>query len=1142
MGSVFDRLVLPVVKPGASRATLVRYFPHVRAQVGAISKTAKVYASGGVVRAAISYLYAEMYEGVHRIPPAPPEETLQRIINSKDDLPGIELRGVGADFDILIADAGEDFQKCSDAVLRTTNSTETHYGARNEQGGLKRTIYTVGDVKEYVEQTNRASRQGGSTLDLLSFDTAKRRFIEPERFPDIVDDLVRGVYSYVGPETAANVEDAAKQTIRGLRPLLELPFLRLKDEKLLTKELAELSENAKKKGLSKKAWEQFDKMLRNARFSGANNRIYRGAPGTIDATLRSLQAKLAETKGQYQIIPEFVDRLALTDRRRKLASRLRGSGAFVSMKDFISCCTADGKLLHGTSDLESGLAILRGGLFISKDNQGTAAYGRGGYTSKDPRTAKEYAGTSGVIFELEVKRDPNLTILDWEKAKNLPEFMKINDAAIGAGKDPFEVLAREYGVDIILHKHVLIQNTEAVSFPRKASQLVHSYVDQITNPSVRLPSRLEALRTFLSLSEYLEAVGDPVPPKHLREVKSSLLAAAVQEAASASSSLDASRTALRTFDSLGTYFLSTGEPLPRTYLDAVMSALLTQVTLEDGNAQETPSTHDLLVKSLNLRGETLRPEYSSRLDAALLASKKRQAWFDDHLARRKVRGFSSWGNPTKPKSLEELASFLKTSGASNAVIIATMREVVREFGADEEIKRGEKAALEALNILADLESKGSAITGALAEAASGPKRNELADRAINLLGKRTQDADRAAEVLLDMRLPLVPRQYTLADTKILALSGLLEHVQTPTRERVIQALVEVVKSPALSDFSRLSEEAIKLPEIQRAILGRLRQSSSDESLSEGALSSLLRIKSTDLIPEIFDHWDQFDQETRLRIASSSIADGVIQERFVEPYVRMFKERAALSSPPPLGLDILRVAKLWRYEGAQILLVEQLAKDSSRTQALLSLLNAPSPPGPVAQRMISERISTSIDGVCAAAVALKHGFAAEKAQEVITGALSLPPGRIPKDFFHLHLYEILLEKGDRLAISEHLRFLLQNPPQGLQTPLPQYAQRICAALRGRGQPLSGSAYEWQRLWPNLKEEVKPALAALFAESSGFSSDFESFAKKLADDPNPAVRAAVAGNSRSNDASSCIPSALKDLKPASSEPPKVPVPSG
>ncbi len=458
MTSLLSRIQL-TVDSGGGKLESIAYFPYIQKRAQEICPGVRVYASGGVVRSLVGYLYEQVFNAVKA--GQSPERWLKSFAAGTKPIPAVEVRGVGSDLDILVDGECADVARVLQVIQDITNSAEKAVSPARGHSQTK-SFFTFADAKNYTEQIERSTAQGGSEVDFLAFDTERGRFVEPPGHSGIVHRLTEGVYRYLAPASKNVIEDPDKQTVRGLRPLLELPFLKLEDDRQFRSELTTLAKKMKSgQRLSFKAYEQFHKMVRNSRRSGANNRFYRASRGSIDEIVASMIGYLNDDKSR-PLLPEFADRFDLgraTD--KTLPTRF-----FLPMQTFTAKYTAGGVLYHGTANPENGFAILRQGLLISDRKQGYAVYGRGVYTSKDEAVAREYAGREGLLFSLRVQQDPKLKVLDWPAVENSSEIARIRKEAEQLGRDLFELLARDYGVDIIVNEHVLIQNLNAVELPK----------------------------------------------------------------------------------------------------------------------------------------------------------------------------------------------------------------------------------------------------------------------------------------------------------------------------------------------------------------------------------------------------------------------------------------------------------------------------------------------------------------------------------------------------------------------------------------------------------------------------------------------------------------------------------------------------
>jgi hypothetical protein len=513
LGSIFDRLEVPVVIEGKLQSA--RYFDQIQKELESVDPTAEVVPSGGVVRAVISHIYEQLHMARATNPHLTTTQFLKNISQGNAGIPAYEVRGIGSDFDLLLYKFDPAKSKTlRELVEKLTNSSESKFDMRYAKSTYKRAFFTVGDIKEYEAQIKRATAQGGCDLDFLAFSLKSGKLITPQGFDEIIPNFFEGTYRYLAPKSQA-VEDGDKQTIRGFRPLIELPFLQIKDETVLREELSLLLKKVQgNRRLSSKALDQFAKMVRNSRFLGGHNRIYRSAPESIEAGLLELVLAIPrDQEKSHPPIPEFVDRFAL-GRPSSVPREL-----LIPIDEFIRTHSDNGILYHGTPDIEKGMAILRGGLFVSggKGSQGMAAFGRGGYLTNDRSYSAGRAGSRGMVLKLPVRNDSRLRVLDWAKAKNHP-WVKSFQSTLGDA-DLFEALARQQGIDFIVNRHVLLQNVEGLVIDKNIRILLESLyislssqlesVDLKTANIVELGKQIEEFKNLRSF--YTNLTGEAFP-------------------------------------------------------------------------------------------------------------------------------------------------------------------------------------------------------------------------------------------------------------------------------------------------------------------------------------------------------------------------------------------------------------------------------------------------------------------------------------------------------------------------------------------------------------------------------------------------------------------------------------------------------
>lgn len=442
----------------------------------------KVFLGGGVVRALLGYLYKELLQETRKLSAQPiaenydykpfaifmhesmqePEYHLRRLsmLRDTEKLYKEFVLGVGSDLDLYIE--LEPQNTVLEEILKHTatdfiNSVETKMGLRDLHGAEKHTFLPIADVKVRGKQLKYSYEQGGASIDWLSLELTTPNEGElalrgPEFIQDfnIMYDFIDGCYRYIqGIEPAEQ-----KQIIRGLRALLEIPFLSINDVDVIQNQLDTLD----MKNLSPEAKQQIDKLIRNAYISGANNRAYRE---------KGLLSKLA----QNHLIPIFAINAPITANRivtGKYSNLV--DGLLIPYAHFLNqYCDNENdeyRLYHGTPENINLLYILRGGFVASVGTmqhvQGRAGFGTGVYTSKKS-TAKVY-GRDGVLLRLNMIPNSNTRVFNLDAFMRNPENVSLlqNEAKVKGYDDLSDLLRICYNVDAIVAggDEVVVMNTK----------------------------------------------------------------------------------------------------------------------------------------------------------------------------------------------------------------------------------------------------------------------------------------------------------------------------------------------------------------------------------------------------------------------------------------------------------------------------------------------------------------------------------------------------------------------------------------------------------------------------------------------------------------------------------------------------------
>jgi ankyrin repeat protein len=519
---VIARIGVPHLHKGA--VTNKHFFRHLAEYASKLAAESNsgieldLYIGGGVVRSLLGYTYKHLHqqmniekddEASHQaiqdqdkpfpnklarylttILKSPEYHLIAPLVRENKPLLSPFVLGVGSDLDIyleIISQNGapltheqkEVGEKIRRALVNFINAVKDSAGLRDNKQAIKHSILPVADVKDYHTQMERTLGQGGSLLDTLAFRLTPKRskdeswFKMPEGFQSTLSDFLDGYYEYLAPPKG---QASHKQSVRGLRALLEIPFLDIKNSAVLSVELLNILNTVKQgQPINRQAIEQFQKMVRNANFEQAHNRAHLAPEGTPLNLGLQISDRVSPNDGSRlkRLMPSFLQKLKIDSplvlKEGSLYSEL--SQHLMKKQDFIDNYTDKGLVYHGTSP-EVGMSVLRGGFVESTNKQGAATYGPGAYVAKSHAEAAAYS--MGLVLRLKIS-DANLNIIKqtdiqahWQELKQ--EAQKkgfINQKQSDESEGVYGLLRdrSQYAIDIIIatnNTYLVVQNLNAL--------------------------------------------------------------------------------------------------------------------------------------------------------------------------------------------------------------------------------------------------------------------------------------------------------------------------------------------------------------------------------------------------------------------------------------------------------------------------------------------------------------------------------------------------------------------------------------------------------------------------------------------------------------------------------------------------------
>ena len=448
------------------------FFDEIEALIRKQDPQAVVYLGGGSIRSILSFIYKELYEAYNN--DQDPQLLLSQICQGtanfsvqREDgtISSLDVLGVESDIDIYVQFSDRCFTQ--QEALNNAKKFINEGLQTLSESPYKALLCPLADIKEYKPQLQRASSNGGSPIDWLVFPLTSlsgSNFKVPDACPNVLENFCSGILTY---KPVDHAENPCITTLRMYRSLFELPFLELSQEDNLRfiKDLQEVVSQGIHNA-SQKIQQVFEKIVRNTRFADRLNfEIKNEATDSCILERQKILTKISQKFESSKNLPALPELLPSCFRVQELdlesIKLLNDKNLFISPDQFINQYTANGILYHGTPDLKNVIPMIRGNLVISTETQGTAAYGRGFYSTKYPDIAKSYAGSEGQVLHFHVNQD-KLTVVDLNAFPReiLDLLIEKSDEK---GLDFNEYLAKYLKIDIIINHHILIQNTRCIS-------------------------------------------------------------------------------------------------------------------------------------------------------------------------------------------------------------------------------------------------------------------------------------------------------------------------------------------------------------------------------------------------------------------------------------------------------------------------------------------------------------------------------------------------------------------------------------------------------------------------------------------------------------------------------------------------------
>jgi hypothetical protein len=507
------------------------------------------------IRNLLRAIYAQLEEQVGRNPPIPPHVALAAMIKKRTPVSGFDLKGFSSDWDVWIR--SEEEGRALDVVSDVSSAAFQRFGLDAIISARSRVFYFAPDCSSIDAMWKTWVPQGGSPLDWLAFDVAEQKIVAPSGYDFVIDQLIEGRWTFIEP--TGNPKDSADTALRAAaRVALELPWLQLSNPEALLGALEKAKPN---RAISKLALGQGKKAAVNALCEGAHDRFRRAPAGSIDSQLVHAMERLASCS-----IDELVPRrLPILPLGRDAAQLPKGV-----LFDWPDDPSAKRRLYRVARDFNEAYPLAAGAFLMSVED----GHGPVFRCTPDRDRAGIDTPSGGLVVPIALSRDARIKILDWAAAEREGFAGLVTERARLAGRSTFEVLARDYGIDLVhASGDIFVLNAAALDHEPGAAHLAGAYAETILASRCPLSAKLPAFVWYQRNAEYLSTLKTkPVAAAELElaivETYRATMACALDGAGPDQQRMDA----ISVIDAAEAWLVSMGIDVPRIDANALAQA------------------------------------------------------------------------------------------------------------------------------------------------------------------------------------------------------------------------------------------------------------------------------------------------------------------------------------------------------------------------------------------------------------------------------------------------------------------------------------------------------------------------------------------------------------------------------------------
>jgi hypothetical protein len=513
--SVLKRMTFPVTDPGSDRPHRERLFSTLPEYFTKTAPDSELIVGAGPTGDALAYVQDRLWEAKEKNPGVDPREVLRQIIEDTRDIPSHEVMGVGSDLDFLLRAPSTHFPALQKYVASKTKGTADTFAPSKYETAVDDVVFAKDDVKAFNGQMALAIKQGGASVDHMSFSLSKGTFIDPpgNRVNEpLIGEFIRGRLHHLPPSGESERFDSNKQVARTIRVLTKFPWMEMVDESVFRRDLKVLHHllyNGTEP--SERVTKQLLKIVRNGRASNGDNRFHESLRVSLGKKDKPVEAEA------LQVIQALEARFGQSYMPRVAPARTKPTTppAVASLQDprtfILNHTLGDGWLYYPIATPEHALGVMRGNFVVTRQ----VAPGRdaeGVHLTGDLKEAQRIAGEGGMIMRVQLQRDPSqLRVADWKKLLKDPQVAPLIQKAHRERVHPFAEVSRILGLDVIVDNgEVWVQNARAMEPVQDLSEIIEAYGRIIDNPHADAHRRLVVAASYEQMQRYAESMGAPV--------------------------------------------------------------------------------------------------------------------------------------------------------------------------------------------------------------------------------------------------------------------------------------------------------------------------------------------------------------------------------------------------------------------------------------------------------------------------------------------------------------------------------------------------------------------------------------------------------------------------------------------------------